>query len=331
MNGGSKPIRARMAPRRGRTPLAAWKIVVPVIVVFFLLHCRMWYAEEQWLWRVLLADVGYQDIAGNCTLVLGAMGLGGWMLYARWRRPPAEGDKLWGWLLINFLHGCYWASGAMVLCTNVVVVFLFWLNGRFVSEVADHDYAIIRVELCDRTPRSFPGRYSARGLLNTFSYGEVTVSDTLGFRRLYFPLSEAQWLSSIGRCYLHVKSAEGWLGWGNIRHCSLVVRTEAESDTLFSVKKNHPSVKKNHLFTYTWRDIVIFAHLRGIDWKDTTRVRIGRYWEGTDSIPTWRIYMRSVMNGDRIRVMSVHGQTGEVRADSLLSSYEEWSDIICKI
>lgn len=76
MNGDGEPIRARMAPRRERTPLAAWKMVVPVIVVFFLLHCRMWYAEEEWLWRVLLADIGYQDITGNCTLVLGAIGLG---------------------------------------------------------------------------------------------------------------------------------------------------------------------------------------------------------------------------------------------------------------
>ena len=325
MNGGGEPIRARMAPRRERTPLTAWKIVVPVIVVFFLLHCRMWYAEEEWLWRVLLADVGYQDITGNCTLVLGAIGLGGWMLYARWHRPPAKDDKLWGWLLINFLHGCYWASGAMVLCTNVVIVFLFWLNSRFVSEVTEHIYAVIRVELHDRTPRSFPGRYSARELLNTFSYGEVTVSDSLGFRRLYLPLSEARSLSSIRGCYLQVKSAEGWLGWGDIRHCSLAVctETEKENDTL-------PSVKRNHLFTYTWRDILIFARLRGIDWKDTTRVRIGRYWEGMDSIPAWRIYMRNAMNGDRIRAMSLHGQTGEVRVDSLLSSSEVWSNISVK-
>lgn len=331
MNGGGEPIRACMAPRRERTSLAAWKIVVPVIVVFFLLHCRMWYAEEEWLWRVLLADVGYQNITGNCALVLGAMGLGGWMFYARWRRPPAKGDKLWGWLLINFLHGCYWASGAMLLCTNVVVVFLFWLNSKFVSEVADHTYAVVRVDLHDCTPRSSPSRYSAaRVLLNTFSYGEVIVSDSLGFRRLYLPLSEAKWLSSIAQCNLQAKLAEGWLGWGNIRHRFFAVRTEVESDTLTSVKRDYPSVKKNHLFTYTWRDIVIFACLRGIDWKDTTRVRIGRYWEGIDSIPMWRIYIRDSVGRSRIRVMSVHGQTGEVRADSLLSSSEEWSDITVK-
>lgn len=288
----------------------------------------MWYAEEEWLWRVLLADIGYQDITGNCTLVLGAIGLGGWMLYARWRRPPAEGDRLWEWLLVNFLHGCYWASGAMVLCTNVVVVFLFWLNSQFVSEVADHIYAVVQVELHDRTPRSFPGRYSARGMLNTFSYGEVTVADSSGFRRLYLPLSEARRLSSIRGCYLQVKSADGWLGWRDIRHRSLAVPAEVERDTLPSVERSRPSAKKDPLFTYTWRDIVIFARLRSIDWKDTTWVRIGRYWEGMDSVPTWHIYIRNAMNGDRIRVISVHGQTGEVRADSLLSSSEVWSDYL---
>lgn len=120
-------------------------------------------------------------------------------------QTAAEGDRLWEWLLVNFLHGCYWASGAMVLCTNVVVVFLFWLNSQFVSEVADHIYAVVQVELHDRTPRSFPGRYSARGMLNTFSYGEVTVADSSGFRRLYLPLSEARRLSSIRGCYLQVK------------------------------------------------------------------------------------------------------------------------------
>ena len=40
-------------------------------------------------------------------------------------QTAAEGDRLWEWLLVNFLHGCYWASGAMVLCTNVVVFFCF--------------------------------------------------------------------------------------------------------------------------------------------------------------------------------------------------------------
>ena len=149
-------IHAYLAPKRERTPLAAWKIVVPILVVLLLLHFRLWYAEEEWLLRTALSGTSYQTLSGRCALLLALLGMGGWMLYARTHCPREKGERLAVWLLIHFCRGCYWSAGAMILCTNLLVVFLFWLNQCFLSAPVTHTYSILDMELHDRTRRSMP-------------------------------------------------------------------------------------------------------------------------------------------------------------------------------
>lgn len=332
-------IHAYLAPKR--PPLAPWKIVVPILVVLLLLHFRLWYAEEEWLLRTALSDISYQTLSGRCTLLLALLGMGGWMLYARLHHPCEKGERLIVWLLIHFCHGCYWAAGAMILCTNLLVVLLFWLNQCFLSAPVDHTYYILGIELHDRTRRSMPGRYSGTVFLNNFSYGEVLVTDSLGIRRLYFSLPDAARLSSLRGCVLQVEASRGCLGWERVHRITPLLRAVPDSgglhssspypvsvsgvDTSFpasgSFEKSSPDslmVKKLPAFTYTRRDIRIFALLRGIDLKDTSRVCVQRLRVGVDSLPVWQLGVLRADEEGRTRWVRIHGQTGEVLSDTLL-------------
>lgn len=336
-------IHAYLAPKRERTPLAAWKIVVPILVVLLLLHFRLWYAEEEWLLRTALSGTSYQTLSGRCALLLALLGMGGWMLYARTHCPREKGERLAVWLLIHFCRGCYWSAGAMILCTNLLVVFLFWLNQCFLSAPVTHTYYILDMELHDRTRRSMPGRYSGTVFLNNFSYGEVLVTDSLGIRHLYLSLPNTVRLSSLRGCVLQVEASRGCLGWERVHRITPLLRAVPDSsglhssspypasaagaDTSFpasdSSERASPdslTTKKLPAFIYTRRDIRIFALLRGIDLKDTSRVCVQRLRMGADSLPVWQLGVLRADKEGRMRRIRIHGQTEEVLSDTLLSA-----------
>lgn len=50
----------------------------------------------------------------------------------------------------NMLYGLFWGAGLSALCTNVVVVSLFWLNACFTSADKTCDYRIIAAKVHDR-------------------------------------------------------------------------------------------------------------------------------------------------------------------------------------
>ena len=54
----------------------------------------------------------------------------------------------------NMLYGLFWGAGLSALCTNVVVVSLFWLNACFTSADKTCDYRIIAAKVHDRRPKS---------------------------------------------------------------------------------------------------------------------------------------------------------------------------------
>lgn len=165
-------IRAESAGRKGR--IALWKIAVPVIIVLFLLHCRAWHPEEAWLLRTAFSTGSYRSLNAVVASVLFVIGMGGRMLYVYLccGRDEKKGVRRLG---RNMLYGLFWGAGLSALCTNVVVVSLFWLNACFTSADKTCDYRIIAAKVHDRRPKSRFSRYSASWLLNTFSYGELFV------------------------------------------------------------------------------------------------------------------------------------------------------------
>ena len=74
--------------------------------------------------------------------------------------------------------------------------------------------------------------------------------------------------------------------------------------------------KKKHTFLYTWQDIHIFAKLRGINLSDTAHVSVNRYVDASRDMPLWEIDVRDSVQPDKVKVILVHGETGEVVMDS---------------
>lgn len=72
--------------------------------------------------------------------------------------------------------------------------------------------------------------------------------------------------------------------------------------------------RKKSVFLYT------FALLRGIDLKDTSRVCVQRLRMGADSLPVWQLGVLRADKEGRTRRIRIHGQTGEVLSDTLLSA-----------
>ena len=144
-------IRAESAGRKGR--IALWKIAVPVIIVLFLLHCRAWHLEEAWLLRTAFSTGSYRSLNAVVASVLSVIGMGGRMLYVYLccGRDEKKGARRLG---RNMLYGLFWGVGLSALCTNVVVVSLFWLNACFTSADKTCDYRIIAAKVHDRRPKS---------------------------------------------------------------------------------------------------------------------------------------------------------------------------------
>ncbi len=67
---------------------------------------------------------------------------------------------------------------------------------------------------------------------------------------------------------------------------------------------------------YTWQDIHIFAKLRGINLSDTAHVSVNRYVDASRDMPLWEIDVRDSVQPDKVKVILVHGETGEVVMDS---------------
>ena len=206
----------------------------------------------------------------------------------------------------------------------VVVVSLFWLNACFTSADKTCDYRIIAAKVHDRRPKSRSSRYSASWLLNTFSYGELFVE---GDRYTCVNVSPrmARQFEGSERVYLKIDLADGWLGWGVVKgiHPVATVYPQPQDEIRYSAGAqagvaagSSGQVKKKHTFLYTWQDIHIFAKLRGINLSDTAHVSVNRYVDASRDMPLWEIDVRDSVQPDKVKVMLVHGETGEVVMDS---------------
>ena len=169
------------------------------------------------------------------------------------------------------------------------------------------------------------------------------LTDSLGIRHLYLSLPNTVRLSSLRGCVLQVEASRGCLGWERVHRITPLLRAVPDSsglhssspypasaagaDTSFpasdSSERASPdslTTKKLPAFTYTKRDIRIFALLRGIDLKDTSRVCVQRLRMGVDSFPVWQLGVLRADKEGRMRRIRIHGQTGEVLSDTLLSA-----------
>lgn len=234
----------------------------------------------------------------------------------REERSKAAGEKH----ALRFVLG----AGLSALCTNVVVVSLFWLNACFTSADKTCDYRIIAAKVHDRRPKSRSSRYSASWLLNTFSYGELFVE---GDRYTCVNVSPrmARQFEGSERVYLKIDLADGWLGWGVVKgiHPVATVYSQPQDEIRYSAGAqagvaagSSGQVKKKHTFLYTWQDIHIFAKLRGINLSDTAHVSVNRYVDASRDMPLWEIDVRDSVQPDKVKVILVHGETGEVVMDS---------------
>lgn len=95
----------------------------------------------------------YQSLNAVVASVLFVIGMGGRMLYVYLccGRDEKKGARRLG---RNMLYGLFWGAGLSALCTNVVVVSLFWLNACFTSADKTCDYRIIAAKVHDRRPKS---------------------------------------------------------------------------------------------------------------------------------------------------------------------------------
>lgn len=125
----------------------------------------------------------------------------------------------------NFVYAFMCGGIVVGLCTNVLVVFLFWLNSCFTSGVQTREYIIVNIAPHDRTRKSHNPR-SASWLLNTFSYREIFIQGDR-YTRIYLPIDSAYRLSGERGIYLKIELEDGWLGWGVIRKINSVTTTKA--------------------------------------------------------------------------------------------------------
>ena len=76
---------------------------------------------------------------------------------------------------------------------------------------------------------------------------------------------------------------------------------------------------KKHTFLYTWQDIHIFAKLRGINLSDTAHVKCKPLCGCKAGICRYGDWCTRLVQPDKVKVILVHGETGEVVMDS-----DEW-------
>ena len=222
----------------------------------------------------------------------------------------------------NFVYAFMCGAAVVGLCTNILVVFLFWLNSCFTSGVQTREYIIVNIAPHDRTRKSHNPR-SAAWLLNTFSYGEIFIQGDR-YTRIYLPIDSAYRLSGERGIYLKMELEDGWLGWGVIRKINSVTTTKASEKVEVRFPEDEQAQasdsclyeKSEKAFKYTWRDIHIFAKLRNINLSDTTHVSVNQYIDGQKGIPVWEIDIRDSIQPDMARVILIHGETGEVMMDS---------------
>ena len=175
---------SRQQPKK-RTAL--WKILVPAFVFLFLLHCRMWYIEEEMLMHTAFSSGSYLGLNRKIVILLMAITMCSCMVYIYKKST----GKWYHWR--NFVSAFVCGGIVVGLCTNVLVVFLFWLNSCFTSGMQTREYIIVNIAPHDRTRKSYIPR-SGAWLLNTFSYGEIFIQGDR-YTRIYLPIDSAYRLS----------------------------------------------------------------------------------------------------------------------------------------
>ena len=315
-------MQARKAGEGGG--IAPWKIVVPIIALLFLIHCRFWHAEEEWLMRTALTDIGYQSLTGTIFIIILVLGISCWMFYAYSR--PKKPDKESGIKQLgrNLVYGFIWGGIIGALCTNVILVFLFWLNSCFTSEVKTCECEIVSTVVHNRKSGNTTFRYSASWLINHFSYREVFIRDDR-YKRLHVPMQKVGEFGCMPGYRLKIQLAEGWLGWGVVSkiYPMTPLNPRPQEDVIYVKEENTgqlpdtvPKAQKQYTFRYTWRDLRIFAKLRNINLRDTTHVSVNRYVDAAKDAPVWELIVRDSIQLDKGRVILIHGETGEVLMDS---------------
>ena len=77
-----QPVHGEGASRQQpKKRMALWKILVPVFVFLFLLHCRMWYIEEEMLIHTAFSSGSYLGLNRKIVILLMAITMCGYMVY----------------------------------------------------------------------------------------------------------------------------------------------------------------------------------------------------------------------------------------------------------
>lgn len=303
--------------------IARWKIILPIIIVLFLLHCRVWHLEEEWLMKTAFTTTVYQEMYRNIAVILTLLGICGWMVYACTHRKEEGKDKK-KWILWNMLYGFFTGVALTAFCTNVITTFLFWLNSSAIFEIKIYEYKVVGTALHDREHKSYLGRYSAAWLINNFNYGELFIKGDK-YTRMHVSYQLARQFSGAKGLSLKMELADGCLGWGVIRKIDPVATAYPQSkeeavyiDHGTGESKGDSCLqrKKEYNYLYTWEDIQIFARIRSIKLKDTAHVSVSRYIDSVRDIPVWKIDIRDSVQLDKVRAILVHGESGEVLEDS---------------
>lgn len=85
--------------------VALWKIIVPVFVFLFLLHCRVWHTEEEMLMHTAFSSGGYLGLNQKIVAVLMAITMCSWMAYTR-KRSTGEMVSLEKLCLCFYVWSC---------------------------------------------------------------------------------------------------------------------------------------------------------------------------------------------------------------------------------
>lgn len=194
--------------------LGWWKIYLPFIVVAFTLHCKFWYAEEDWVFKTLF-PTDSKTVSGYFILLFFLILFVPFLIYRhkhpdRWKLPWYHPRNLG----IGFIFSCFPA----VFLANVYLVLLLWLNSRWCSATYEQVYRVEVVDINEKK-HSTPMPYSGKGMINNYPYAKLSISGIEGaspYRTVYTSVRTGRSFTQMRGVRLVVKQKDGWLGYGVI-------------------------------------------------------------------------------------------------------------------